>query len=61
MLLASMLAIDGKGDLPSKPQLDAAKHLREVANDLFQVAIKEMAESAAKLRLYPGLGFLWKD
>lgn len=48
--LAWLAALDGKGEAPSPEQVATVHRLREVANDLFNVAMAEMANRADSLR-----------
>ena len=50
VLMASMAAIEGRGDYPSAEQIAASKRMRGLANDLFEVAMADFAEKAANLR-----------
>jgi hypothetical protein len=50
VLTASLKAIDGKGPLPGAEEIDQAKRLRGVANDLFGVAMEEMTARAAQFK-----------
>lgn len=47
LALTSLAALDGKSEPPSQREIDAARRLRETANDLFDVAMAEMAGRAA--------------
>jgi hypothetical protein len=48
--MASLAALDGTGEPPLPEQIEAAHRSRQVANDLFGVAMAEMANRAAGLR-----------
>jgi hypothetical protein len=50
IVMAALAAFDGKGEPPSPAQIEAAHRLRETANDLFDVAMAEMASRAERLR-----------
>jgi hypothetical protein len=47
---ASMLLIDGRGSGPSDEEVADAHRLREIANDLFHVAMQEIGEISNTLR-----------
>jgi hypothetical protein len=47
LLASSMLAIDGKGEIPQDAERDRVRRLRATANDLFHLAMNEMQQRAA--------------
>jgi hypothetical protein len=54
MLNASILALDGKGEPPSQAEALRVKRLRATADDLFQLAMAQMAELAVMARTAGG-------
>jgi hypothetical protein len=48
--VAWLAVLDGNGEPPPPEQIAAVHRMREVANDLFNVAMTEMASRAAELR-----------
>jgi hypothetical protein len=48
--VAWMAVLDGTGEPPPPEEIAAVHRLREVANDLFKVAMTEMAARPAELR-----------
>lgn len=46
MLNASILALDGKGEPPSQAEALRVRRLRATADNLFQLAMAQMAEMA---------------
>jgi hypothetical protein len=47
---ASLLLIDGRGPGPSDEEVAEAHRLREIANDLFHVAMREIGDISNALR-----------
>ena len=52
--LAWLSALDGTGAAPSAEQIAAVRRTRAVANDLFKVAMAEMANRVDSLRATQG-------
>jgi len=46
----SLLAIDGKGAIPSDEERGRVRQMRALANDLFHLAMEEMQKRAAAAR-----------
>jgi hypothetical protein len=47
---ASMLLMDGRGPGPTEEEIARAHHLRQIADDLFAVAMREIAQVSHSLR-----------
>jgi hypothetical protein len=50
VLAGLMRVLDRRGDAATDEEVARAKHLREVANDLFETGMKEMAARANSLK-----------